>query len=253
MEKRKSFIVYLEYRQHLELLSDSERGQLFTAMLDFAETGTVPMLDGMPRMAFSFIKAQMERDAEKYNSKCERNRENGAKGGRPVKPKPDGENPEKPKITERFSKKPKKADNDDEDDNEDENEDEDDIRDTNMSSADDKRGATEYGKAVEAFNEICPSLPKVRSITAQRRKAIKAAAKMLEDTGGFPALFRKVEASDFLTGRNGGWNGCGFDWIIKPANLTKILEGNYDNRAGASPPDYTDPDRYKNTGWGEYV
>lgn len=253
MEKRKSFIVYLEYRQHLELLSDSERGQLFTAMLDFAETGTVPMLDGMAKMAFSFIKAQMERDAEKYNSKCERNRENGAKGGRPAKPKPDGENPEKPKITERFSKKPKKADNDDDNDDEDDNEDEDNIRDTNMSSADDKRGATEYGEAVEAFNEVCPSLPKVRSITAQRRKAIKAAAKMLEDTGGFPALFRKVEASDFLTGRNGGWNGCGFDWILKPANLTKILEGNYDNRAGASPPDYTDPDRYKNTGWGEYI
>lgn len=251
MEKRKSFIVYLEYRQHLELLSDAERGQLFTAMLDFAETGTTPTLDGMPRMAFSFIKAQMERDTEKYNSKCERNRENGAKGGRPAKPKPGGENPEKPKTTERFSEKPKKADDDNEDDND--NDDEDDIRDTNMSSDDDKRGTMEYGKVMEAFNEICPSLPKVRSITTGRRKAIKAAAKLLDDTGGFPALFHKVEASDFLTGRNGGWNGCGFDWLLKPANLTKILEGNYDNRAGASSQDYTNPDKYKNTGWGEYV
>ena len=43
---------------------------------------------------------------------------------------------------------------------------------------------------------------------------------------------KKAEASDFLTGRNGGWGGCGFDWILKPANLSKILEGNYDNRAG---------------------
>lgn len=111
----------------------------------------------------------------------------------------------------------------------------------------------DYKSIVATFNSTCHSLPKVRNITEQRKKAIKRTAKQVEDAGGFSALFEKVEASDFLSGRNGGWNGCGFDWILKPANLTKILEGNYDNRAGASSQDYTNPDRYKNTGWGEYV
>ena len=122
-----------------------------------------------------------------------------------------------------------------------------------LSPCGDPHAPLDYKSIVATFNSTCHSLPKVRNITEQRKKAIKRTAKQVEDAGGFSALFEKVESSDFLSGRNGGWNGCGFDWILKPANLTKILEGNYDNRAGASPPDYTDPDRYKNTGWGEYV
>ena len=35
--------------------------------------------------------------------------------------------------------------------------------------------------------------------------------------------------SDFLSGRAKSFK-AGFDWIFKPANLQKILEGNYDNR-----------------------
>ena len=96
-----------------------------------------------------------------------------------------------------------------------------------MSSGDDASAPVDVQSIVEAFNSICASLPKVRGLSDQRRKAIRKAVKQVED---FPALFKKVEASDFLTGRSGNWNGCGFDWILKPANLTKILEGNYDNR-----------------------
>ncbi|MNP53901.1 hypothetical protein D3C76_1484160 [compost metagenome] len=40
-----------------------------------------------------------------------------------------------------------------------------------------------------------------------------------------------VEASDFLTGRDGKWGNCGFDWIIKESNYIKILEGNYANKS----------------------
>ena len=91
----------------------------------------------------------------------------------------------------------------------------------------------DYQAVVEAFNTICRSLPKVRDITEPRKKAIRWCVKQVEEAGGFRALFERVEASDFLTGRNGNWSGCGFDWIWKPANLTKILEGNYDNRPSA--------------------
>lgn len=46
-------------------------------------------------------------------------------------------------------------------------------------------------------------------------------------------LFRKAEASDFLTKRNStGWK-AGFDWLMKPENYTKVLECNYDNRNSA--------------------
>ena len=122
-----------------------------------------------------------------------------------------------------------------------------------LSSGDDGRAPFDYASVVESFNSTCSSLPHIRGLNDQRRKAIRKAAAQVEEAGGFQALFAKVEASDFLTGRSGSWSGCGFDWILKPANLTKILEGNYDNRTtGTVQPDYTDTSRYEGDFWGGY-
>ena len=41
--------------------------------------------------------------------------------------------------------------------------------------------------------------------------------------------FRKAENSDFLKGKNNRNWQANFDWIIKDANMAKILDGNYDN------------------------
>lgn len=83
--EKKSFLMYLDWRQHLEMLTDDDRGRLLISLFDYAETGVLPELEGMPKMAFSFMRAQLDRDAEKYEEKCRVNRENGAKGGRPPK------------------------------------------------------------------------------------------------------------------------------------------------------------------------
>ena len=84
----------------------------------------------------------------------------------------------------------------------------------------------------ESLCRLCPSLPAVREISEARQKAI-AWAKKTRGEISFDELFRRVEASDFLTGRASGWRGCGFDWVLKKANLLKILEGNYDNKKAA--------------------
>jgi hypothetical protein len=110
MADKKSFLLYTDYRQHLELLSDAERGKLLIALFDYAENSSVPELDGIVKMAFSFIKAQMDRDNKKYGSICKRNQQNGAKGGRPKKPK-------KPSGLFRNPNEPKKADTDNDTDN----------------------------------------------------------------------------------------------------------------------------------------
>lgn len=83
MAEKKSFLVYMDCEQHLQLLSNEERGKLFMALFGYTKRGEIPQFDGMLKMAFSFIKAQMDRDIEKYEAICERNRSNGAKGGRP--------------------------------------------------------------------------------------------------------------------------------------------------------------------------
>lgn len=86
----------------------------------------------------------------------------------------------------------------------------------------------------EDYRRLCPSLAQqtpgglAEQLTSAREQAIRDARPLLQDRGGFSALFERAEASDFLTGRSGGWR-AGFDWILRPANISKILAGNYDN------------------------
>lgn len=84
-----SFLIYLDYQEQFELLSDEQAGQLIKATIKYEKTGEITELDGMVKMAFSFIKTQLDRDREKYQAKCEKNRENAKKGGRPKKNQED--------------------------------------------------------------------------------------------------------------------------------------------------------------------
>ena len=77
------------------------------------------------------------------------------------------------------------------------------------------------------FNVICVSLPEVRLLTKVRVAHIKTLLSTLEKSGCTPIDYlKKVENSDFLSGRSGKWRAT-FDWIIAPSNAVKIIEGNY--------------------------
>lgn len=89
---------------------------------------------------------------------------------------------------------------------------------------------TIFEQVRESFIENCPSLPKPNASakwTPARKKAVRDKKISVEE---FTAAFKKIEQSDFLTGRTGSWHGCSIDWILKPSNWQKIIEGNYDNR-----------------------
>lgn len=94
-----------------------------------------------------------------------------------------------------------------------------------------------YEKIRDSFIANCPSLPKPNTAakwTDSRKKAVREKKITVEE---FAEIFKRIERSDFLTGRKGGkdgpWHGCSLDWILKPANWQKINEGNYDNHSGA--------------------
>ena len=79
---KNSFVLYTDYRQHTALLSVEEKAQLLDAIFAYA-AGEEVELTGMALMAFSFIKAQMDRDEEKYKAICEKRRIAGKMGGAP--------------------------------------------------------------------------------------------------------------------------------------------------------------------------
>jgi predicted phage replisome organizer len=92
-----------------------------------------------------------------------------------------------------------------------------------------KREKSDYKNIVAMYNETCVSFPKVSKLSDARRKAIKARLNTysLED---FKKLFEEAEASDFLKGKNARNWQASFDWLIKDANMVKVLDGNYRNK-----------------------
>ena len=102
----KSFPVYLDYSKAVTKLSDAEAGKLFKALLEYADSGQDPQLEGSLYAVFAIMQNQLDRDTEKYVQKCERLRQNGSKGGRPVRDKEPNGNQEKPNGYPKKTKKP---------------------------------------------------------------------------------------------------------------------------------------------------
>lgn len=111
---------------------------------------------------------------------------------------------------------------------------------TNEQQTDNKRATTpkeiknirnkeDIYTCISKWNEICVDYPKVIKADSgsTRYKTIKA---RLDEYGldKITEVFTKVQASSFLKGEgNRGWQAS-FDWVMKPSNFMKVLEGNYD-------------------------
>lgn len=102
---RDSFVFLGRYMKSFSKLNMEQRGVLISAMMSYQIGEDLPEMDAITDMAFSFIKDDMDYNNQKYDEKCERNRENGKKGGRP---KANGlsENPQKANGYFGFSEKP---------------------------------------------------------------------------------------------------------------------------------------------------
>ena len=86
-----------------------------------------------------------------------------------------------------------------------------------------------YQEIIDMYNATCVSFPRLTTLSEARKKAIKARLKTysLEQ---MQLMFEKAEASSFLKGKNNRDWFATFDWMIKDANMSKILDGNYDDR-----------------------
>ena len=112
------FVMYRNFEKAFALLGMEERGALITAIFEYVMCGKAKTALGEgAKMAFLFITDTLDRDREAYERRCEVNRENGKKGGRPKrnlgrKSVPittlflRKQNPKKPKKTQRNPKNP---------------------------------------------------------------------------------------------------------------------------------------------------
>ena len=76
-----SFVLYHDIRGPVEMLTDEERGKLFSAILNYSEYGELPRFTGALQMAFAFIRTDLDRDSEKWEDKRQKRAEAGRIGG----------------------------------------------------------------------------------------------------------------------------------------------------------------------------
>lgn len=105
------------------------------------------------------------------------------------------------------------------------------IEDTNVSLQ--VAPANDTSSAVSRYNDAAAKAgwPQVQKMTPNRSKQLRARLKECDGMDGWEIALRKAFDSDFCRGRTSKpWGGFGFDWLVKSANFTKLMEGNYDNR-----------------------
>lgn len=88
-----------------------------------------------------------------------------------------------------------------------------------------------YSEILEAYHTLCPSLPKVKKLSNDRKKAVRARIHDGFTVEQMKQAFINAEASPFLTGKVTGKDGrtfkADFDWIMTDKYFVKVLEDKY--------------------------
>jgi hypothetical protein len=100
MEDRKTFVFYTNWYEAFKDFEPKVQLEIFNAIILYATKNIEIELSPVAKMAFNFIKKDIDSNAGKYDAICVRNQTNGKKGGRPKK------NREKPKKPNGFLNNP---------------------------------------------------------------------------------------------------------------------------------------------------
>lgn len=97
----------------------------------------------------------------------------------------------------------------------------------------------EWGHFLSFFNSLMSTkaIKPISKITEKRKSAVRA---RLREFGkdAIATVIRKAAASDFLNGKNNRCWTADFEWLFRPNNFPKVLEGNYDNRDNNTQQEY---------------
>lgn len=170
-------------------LSPSQMCSLYEAIIDYGNGGEPSITDATVALVFNSFLDDLDADRIKREERAARSRLNGAKGGRP------------PKEQTVKVKKPKTDD------------------------VDFKAFADYFNNLVKSNNA---NIPMVEQITPKRQSAITARARE-HGKASLAKVVQNAVASNFLNGGNDRNFHATFDWLFRPTNFQKVLEGNYDN------------------------
>jgi len=91
------------------------------------------------------------------------------------------------------------------------------------------KNSIDFNKLIEFYHEKCPDMPRVTTLSDSRKKSIKA---RIREHGkeSVVRMFEIAGSSSFLNGDNDrGWM-ANFDWLFKPTNFVKVIDGCYPDK-----------------------
>ena len=233
---KNSFIFYLNWAKMMLKLDSETKCDLIDAVCNYELGNEVSFTTPTAEAIFESMEKILQRDAEKYQKRVEKAKQAAEKRWQN---KQDDANasPSNAHECERISKH---SDNDNVNDNVNDN-DNDNVnvndnvinisntttlsKQSNISSS----STSDENVIVEVYNST--DFPKVRALSAQRKKAIKARLKTFSKNDIIQAI-NIAAMSSFLNGNNDRNWRADFDWIfgVKSGgdqHLTRILEGHY--------------------------
>lgn len=198
--QRDSFIFYRSYYEAIKELSKEQQSEVYHSIMEYSLNFNLIELQGIPNAIFTLIKPQIEANHKRYL--------NG------LKPKIKQE-VSKPKAKDKQSKS-KTVTNVNDNVNENDN--------VNNKDTLDKKDFISFWNSLASKT----SLPTLKALTDDRVKHIKARCKdyNLNIEEFKSELESKILASAFLRNET-EWNKLSFDWVVKPNNFVKVIEGKY--------------------------
>lgn len=97
---------------------------------------------------------------------------------------------------------------------------------TSSRMEDENRIVIDYGFIVENYHSLCPKLNKVAVINDLRKGFMNARVSEF-GLDKVISVIRMAGESDFLNGKNEKAWKADFEWILRPTNFVKIMEGKY--------------------------
>ena len=264
---RRSFLFNIEWVEVLDGYPKEVRHEVLDGVLEYMRSGKIIEMKPLAKMAFSFIKRELDYNNERYESMVSKRSEAGRKGGLSKgktavatdegsvsEDMPDEDSAE---ANAYFAKQTKQSQANEanaffakHNDNEYENKYENDIREgieaektdagassppTADTEEDVRKERVPYDRIRDLWNETCKGFNNVHTLSKSRKAKISV---RVTEMGGvekametIEKLFRKVSESNFLNGDNDRSWKASFDWLFEnDKNWVKVMEGNYDNR-----------------------
>lgn len=245
---RKAFVFYGDWMESLSEYPSEVRLEVYEAAIRYALSGTLSELKPISKMAFSFIKRQIDYDNEKYNNVVRSRSNAGRKGNEKRWQKSqtsqnianianatlaindianiayidkdkeldkDINNSIVPKGNNMSESSPEHSDEETEEQKEE-------IKNSLIC----EKVREYYNDAISKNNSL---MPKAVSIKNQRMQFVLLRVKEY----GIENVFKCIDNatnSTFLSGDNKNGFKADIGWIMRPNNFPKVLEGKYSNR-----------------------